>query len=230
MYEQLARHLTKSLFSQKWGGGLLSPDGATFYVNIPKNASSFTNSWLVENGWTTFNYRDIPQTKTKLQSITVILRDPLLRLVSGFAQYLQSNIMFPPWSENSKAFTIDDLRTYWPIVERIMADQVCWFDDHTWPQYYFYQSILPELPRNYFWWHPYHLKPNLQTHFGLNEPSDNVYKNSNVTSQQDPIMSQIQDLIKQTLASEEYKAQVKRMLEPDYAIINSTKFIHYRNN
>lgn len=229
MYEKLARHLTKTLFSQTWGAGLLSPDRTTFYVNIPKNASSFTNSWLVENGWTIFNYKDIPQTPTKLQSITVILRDPLNRLVSGFAQYLKSNIIFPPWAKTDSEFTIDDIKKYWPMVERIMADQVCWFDDHTWPQYYFYESILPELPRNYFWCNR-HLKHNLKTHFGLNEPSESVYKNSNITSQQDPIMSQMQDLIKQTLEKADYSTQVKQILEPDYSIINARKFIHYLEN
>lgn len=227
MYEKLGRHLTKTLFSQKWGGGLLSPDKKTFYVNIPKNASSFTNSWLVENGWAIFNYKDIPHISTSIEYIAVILRDPVNRWISGFSQYLKSNIIYPPWQTTDRPFTLEDLKCHWPLLERIAIDQVCWFDDHTWPQYYFYEQILPEVERKYFYCND-RLEKTLQQHFSLNPPSDSVRANANISETQDPIMKEIKSLLRETLSDHEYITHIKQILEPDYNILNSRNFIRYQ--
>lgn len=66
-----------------FNSGLISPDHKYFYVNIPKNNSSFVKHKIEPLGWefgSVEDYRDaIP---------IVVLRDPVSRWVSGIAEYL----------------------------------------------------------------------------------------------------------------------------------------------
>lgn len=65
------------------GEGMASPDGKYFYLNIPKNSSSFIKKCLTDLGWAYSNVNDFPDAK-----IIVALRDPVKRWVSGISEYL----------------------------------------------------------------------------------------------------------------------------------------------
>lgn len=65
------------------GEGMLSADKKYFYLNIPKNSSSFIKKCLSELGWTFANIQDCPTAH-----VIVALRDPVKRWVSGVSEYL----------------------------------------------------------------------------------------------------------------------------------------------
>jgi hypothetical protein len=221
VYKQLVDDVTHDY--KKFGGGLLSPDNKTFYVNIPKNASSFINSWLAENNWKVFDYSDNNTLASPIENIAVVLRDPTTRFISGFAQYLP-NIIYTPWNKNNTSLTITELTSYWPIIERFMLEHAPWFDDHTWPQYYFYRTILPEVPRLYFNCNS-RLEETLKYYFNLNEPSKAVRDNANITANNRPLMKQMQDLIRQTLSNQNNLSKLNTQYKHDHDIINSVKYI-----
>lgn len=110
-----------------YGGGLLAPDQQHFYVNIPKNASSYLEQVFVDNGWTVNNLMDLVQQQTVYPIIFV--RDPVERWISGCAQYLIG----------IKNFNQPIMELYNPLIEGLLFDKVV-FDDHTMPQYYFFHK------------------------------------------------------------------------------------------
>lgn len=65
------------------GEGMISPDKKYFYLNIPKNSSSFIKKCLGSLGWSFDNIRSYPDAK-----IIVALRDPVKRWISGISEYL----------------------------------------------------------------------------------------------------------------------------------------------
>lgn len=65
------------------GEGMASPDGKYFYLNIPKNSSSFIKKCLSSIDWVYGNINDYPDAK-----VIVALRDPIKRWVSGISEYL----------------------------------------------------------------------------------------------------------------------------------------------
>src|SRR5574343_507008 len=65
------------------GEGMVSPDGQYFYLNIPKNSSSFVKKCLESVDWQYSNIRDYPDAK-----VIVALRDPESRWISGIFEYL----------------------------------------------------------------------------------------------------------------------------------------------
>jgi len=235
LHQTLVRHLTddNDAFGSHYGGGWLSPDGKHFYIGIPKNASSFLGAWLTENGWQIMNFKglDVRNTNTDapiLEDIVVVLRDPIERFVSGFSQYVMSMIVQPPWSRTMPVFDITDFRKFWPMVERIMVDVGPFFDDHTWPQYYFHEDILPHLPRKYFWLNPRHIQRLFMIEFGLNEPSEAVINNANRAVDQNPIILELQNLVKTSLENPDCMSKIRKEFAYDYQIINSTKFIYHK--
>ena len=235
MHQRLIRHLTddNDSFNSQYGGGWVSPDGRNFYVSIPKNASSFIGGWLTENGWRITNFKNINfshkfEEEEPLENIVMVLREPIERFISGFAQYLRSNIIFPTFITEGDDFTIEDLRKFWPAIERIMADVGPFFDDHTWPQYYYHEDIFPHVPRKCFWLNPRHIVRLFQAEFDLKDPSEAVLANSNKSVEQDPIMSQMQDLIRKTLEDPNYLNKIRREFAYDYEYINTTKFIYHK--
>ena len=61
------------------------PDNDLMYVNIPKNASSWTKPNLLDWKWENYNYHtDNLYHKTAI----IVLRDPVERWLSGIAEYL----------------------------------------------------------------------------------------------------------------------------------------------
>ena len=221
----------------KVGGGLLSPDGTHLCINIPKNASSFTSSWLAENGWRIVNYKHYQSLMSQVKYVVVILRDPLGRFVSGFAQYLKANIVCPVWHDDDPAhnqtFHAEDFEKHWPMIERIMADVCIWFDDHTMPQHFYHESVLPHVDRKYFYCNAT-FESTFKQHFNLPAPTSATEDNANITglpTELDPtaIRPRLQKLIKASLENNvSLHRRVTTLLQEDYQKINSTQFIRYK--
>lgn len=109
------------------------------YINIPKNASS----WMKENfggfeyDWNNHRFTaDVTSAITLKRGLTapkkyvVLLRDPVSRWVSGFAQY------FWGWDPSFPG--------YYTSLEPDHWFRKVWFDDHTRPQVDFLQGLDKE--------------------------------------------------------------------------------------
>ena len=225
MYEQLGKHMAEGF---SIGGGMLSPDKSYVMINIPKNASSYVGTWLKENGWSFIDYTHHNDLISRVKTVGVILRDPINRFCTGFTQYLKSNIIHPQWNINAQEFTIEDIKKMWPAIERIMADVAILFDDHTMPQYYFYESFLPNVNREYFYCNQY-LDQTLQKHFNLAVPTAKAEQDANITAvKSGNINRQILQLVKHSVGKPEIKARLMQILQRDYQKIMSTQFIRYK--
>lgn len=144
-----------------YGSGLLSPDCTQFIVNIPKNASSYMVDWAVNHRWSSATVGDACDWD-QVQEMIVILRDPIQRWISGICQYLNTYILsvtgpngpiFPGDPVTKHDWTMDAdqfLDFYNQTTERLIFDVINRFDDHVWPQYEFFENLLPEVPRKYF--------------------------------------------------------------------------------
>lgn len=144
-----------------YGSGLLSPDCTQFIINIPKNASSYMVDWAVKHKWSSATVGDACSWD-KVSEMIVILRDPTQRWISGICQYLNTYILsvsgpngpiFPGDPVTKHDWTMDAdqfLDFYNQTTERLIFDVINRFDDHVWPQYEFFENLLPEVPRKYF--------------------------------------------------------------------------------
>lgn len=112
------------------GGGLRSPSGEMFYLNIPKNASSQTTNLLSLAGWS-------HGTTNLFDTTIILLRDPLERWISGFATYASSYLL--GYGYGSDHFVED----YNELTERIIFDNIR-FDDHTELQSRFVDQVRGE--------------------------------------------------------------------------------------
>lgn len=95
------------------------------YVNIPKNASTWTKDILSSLGWEIYNYH---LDKNYTKQAMVVLRDPIDRWLTGIAEYLT---LYHP-SVNVDALT--------PFSLDLIFDRVS-FDDHTEQQIYFIDRL-----------------------------------------------------------------------------------------
>ena len=225
MYEQLGKHMAERF---SIGGGMLSPDKSYVMINIPKNASSFTGTWLNENGWAYINFVHHEDLISRVKTVGVILRDPIQRFCTGFTQYFKSNIVSPPWHDNNISLNIEDITQMWTVIERIMCDVGILFDDHTMPQYYFHEPFLPNVPREYFYCNDT-LEPTLQKHFNVAVPTIKAEQDANITAFKPfKINRQIMQLVKSSVEKPHIKKRLMQMLQRDYQKINSTQFIRYK--
>ena len=145
----------------EYGSGLLSPDCSQFIVSIPKNASSYMVDWAVKHKWSRAIVGD-SCSWDQVQEMVVILRDPVQRWVSGICQYLNTYILslhgpngpiFPGDTITKHDWTMDAdqfLDFYNQTTERLIFDVINRFDDHVWPQYEFFNNLLPDVSRKYF--------------------------------------------------------------------------------
>jgi hypothetical protein len=103
-----------------------SPESPWVWINIPKNASSFTQTLFAHQLlWSNYNYFDFDMSsKTPI----VVLRDPVERWISGIAEYINL------YHENFDWTKVDNQMFDW-IFDRVS------FDDHTESQVYFLQGL-----------------------------------------------------------------------------------------
>lgn len=121
------------------GSGILSPDGV-FYLNIPKNASTYLSNILLSNGW---QHHILGDSKHLVKQCVVVLRDPVERWISGFATYASSWLL--GFGYGSDHFVED----YNDLTERIIFDNLV-FDDHTTPQSKFVDQLPTLMHTTYF--------------------------------------------------------------------------------
>lgn len=121
------------------GGGLTSSTG-TFYLNIPKNASTYLTNILRANGWENCILND---RGPSIAGAIVVLRDPFERWISGFATYASSWLL--GYGYGSDHWVQD----YNRLAERIIFDNLE-FDDHTTPQVDYIAQLPSNLPIKYF--------------------------------------------------------------------------------
>lgn len=142
-----------------YGSGVLSPGSNRFIVNIPKNASSYVLDWASRNSWTATEILNNTN-QQHINEVIVILRDPLKRWISGIGQYLTSYVLnvtgayswdSGPGPHDQQISGDDFIANYNPVVERLLFDNLSRLDDHVWPQHEFFESLLPEIPRKYFY-------------------------------------------------------------------------------
>lgn len=124
------------------GGGMLSPDGKTFVLNIPKNASTYATNVLRANGWEHSDIMHIVNSRRTHVKCVVLLRDPVERWVSGFATYCASYVLGHGYG--SKYF----IRDYNDLTERIIFDNLV-FDDHTEPQSSFVSQLTGQFDKQF---------------------------------------------------------------------------------
>jgi hypothetical protein len=121
------------------GSGLLSPTGV-FYLNIPKNGSTYLSNILLSNGW---QHHTLGDSSHLITHIIVVLRDPVERWISGFATYCSSWILGANYGSDHFVEDYNDL------TERIIFDNLV-FDDHTTPQSDFVEFLPKVKPITYF--------------------------------------------------------------------------------
>jgi hypothetical protein len=212
-----------------YGYGHLSPGNAKFLVSIPKNASSFLNEALTQNGWTGANV--VGSSWTGIEEMVVVLRDPVDRWISGFAQYLQTYILYPfgpntPHLENEQPTSFDyDMSVlqfkeqYTQLTERLIFDIINRFDDHVWPQTELFENLLPNMPRKYFYIDK-NFNEKISQYLGLD--LNNVTNINN--SEDNQVLKDIQMFIKERLSIRpELVNRICHSYANDYKLIEQVK-------
>lgn len=184
------------------------------YVNIPKNASTFTK--VNHFGWTVDNYYKCEPTSTVL----VVLRDPIDRWLSGISEY------FYRYQQDISNIT-DLLESDEPSLKLyldLIFNQIT-FDDHTEKQIRFINDIdfnkcvffkcdlnFPRLYSEF-----YRTNFNLDNQFNLS-PWYNVTKDY-------PKKQKIKELFRIILKrNRRYKDQLMYHFRQDYELIKEVKF------
>lgn len=193
-------------------GGLISTAG-DFYLNIPKNASTFLTNVFRENGWDHYSLTEYHQREVK--RCFVIMRDPIDRWISGFATYASSWLLGEGYG--SDHFVED----YNALTERIIFDTLV-FDDHTTPQITFINQ-LDEYDVTFF-----KLNDNLMKQLGqftgqelvVNQVDDN-------NSENNYDQRQISKLIRTRIDNDPtLKAKIIELYADDYLLLNRAKFYY----
>jgi hypothetical protein len=193
------------------GGGFISTSGL-FYLNIPKNASTFLSNVLQENGWEHYNLND---TQRAITEYVVVLRDPIDRWISGFATYASSWLLGAGYG--SDHFVQD----YNELTERVIFDNLV-FDDHTTPQAE-YVGQLSAKPVTYF-----KLTDRLTKQLSRFTGSDLIVSDvdGNV-SENNYDQRQISKLIRQRIDNDPaLKAKIIERYKCDFNLISSVQFYY----
>jgi hypothetical protein len=197
-----------SIKGHRYGQCMVHPDGNLMYVNIPKNASSWTKPNLLDFNWKDSNYYDCQLNAHAL----VVLRDPVDRWVSGIAEYFALyHTNFNTWTSN-----IFDL----------VFERVC-FDDHTELQVKFIHGLDTSkctflmCDANY----RSRFSSIIQEYHGNNNYNKYAYQH---VSEQDPVRKEFKKIFKDAISEPKYLSQIKNYFEADYHLINSVKFYEPR--
>lgn len=193
------------------GGGMLSPNQDIFYLNIPKNASTYLTNVLKVNNWSHWN---ILENNKSIKSSIVFVRDPVDRWISGFATYAALHLF--GYGYGSDHFIND----YNDLSKRIIFDQII-FDDHTDFQVKYITQILDYNP--VFFRYNENLIQQITSFLGYDLNTtvtvDANHSESNFDTKQ---ISQF--MKKQINCNLDLKARVIQHYNKDYEFINSIEF------
>jgi hypothetical protein len=208
------------VFHQHWepkghtfGTCMSHQDSDLMYVNIPKNASSWTKPNLKDLGWEFYNYHFDHLTH---KHALIVLRDPVERWLSGVCEY------FTLYHRNI------DTTQFNQAFYDLLLEQVT-FDDHTEKQVYFIEGLDPR--RCTF----FNCDSNYRLYFGQflkNQGVDNRYANYNyqhTTENRDDgdnTRSEFKKIFAPLLDNPKYLNHIKQHYKKDYELINSVQFYH----
>jgi hypothetical protein len=193
------------------GGGMLSPDREIFYLNIPKNASTYLTNILKSNEWLHWN---ILENFAGIKTTIVFIRDPVDRWISGFSTYAALHLF--GYGYGSDHFIAD----YNDLSKRIIFDQVI-FDDHTDHQVKYVKQILDYNP--VFFRYNENLIPQINSFLGHDLNTSSIVDANKSESNYDT--EQVSKFIKKQITNNpDLKAQVVQAYKEDYEFINSIEF------
>ena len=187
-------------------GQCMSHQSSSFmYINIPKNASSWTKPNLIDYGWEFYNYRTDKLDKHSL----IVLRDPVDRWVSGIAEFL---------TLYHSSYTLDSQETIDLIFDRIT------FDDHTERQVYFLDGI--DTNNATFFWCDHNYRENfskfISDEYGPNQYHRYDYQH---VSDNSPDRKRFKHIFNLALEkNSKYLNQLKDHFESDYQLIEKIRF------
>jgi hypothetical protein len=192
-----------------FGQCMSRPDSDLMYVNIPKNASSWTKPNLEQQGWEIYNYHtDNLYHKTAM----VVLRDPVERWVSGIAEFLY--LYHRDWPDS--AFTK-------PMLDLIF-DKIA-FDDHTERQGYFLEGL--DLDRCVFFKFGENYKKNFSNFLNDHRMPNNYYRyEKQHVSDLEPVRKNFKSIMTANLKNE-YLEKILDYFRPDYQLIKQVEFYEY---
>jgi len=194
-------------------GGYVSAAG-DFYLNIPKNASTFLSNVFRENGWHHYSLTDYH--KREVKRCIVVMRDPIERWISGFATYASSWLLGEGYG--SDHFVED----YNALTERIIFDTVV-FDDHTTPQTAFINQ-LSEQPEVVF----FKLNDRLINQLSQFTAQELVVGQvDNNDSENNYDQRQISKFIRQRVDNDpSLKAKIIKAYQDDFLLLNGVRFYY----
>jgi len=198
-----------------FGSCMTSDATDLMYVNIPKNASSWTKPNLKDWGWEDYNYH---QDRLYNKQAMVILRDPVERWLSGVCEYFtlyHSDIDVTQFNTAFYDFLMDQLT----------------LDDHTEKQFYFIDGLSH---RNITWFWCDSTYRDCFSQFLKEQGFDNKYNRYNYqhTTENrkdgDARRSDFKKIFDPLLKNSKYLDKIKNHFNEDYELINSVKFFGSR--
>jgi hypothetical protein len=193
------------------GGGMLSPNREIFYLNIPKNASTYLTNVLKENQWLHWN---ILENSSDIKTSIAFIRDPVDRWVSGFATYAALHLFGHGYGSDHFVEDYNDLS------KRIIFDQVI-FDDHTDLQVKYVNQVFDYNP--VFFRYNENLIPQINSFLGYDLNTTNTVDANKSESNYDT--EQVSKFIKKQITNNpDLKARVVQAYKEDYEFINSIEF------
>ena len=190
---------------------MLLPSGDIFYLNIPKNASTYLSNLLRENNWLHWNIRDNPN---NIKKTLAVIRDPVDRWISGFATYATLHLFGPGYGSDHV------LQDFNSLTEKIIFDQII-FDDHTDFQVNYVQQIADHAPV-YF---RYNKKIVEQINSFLGYDLNTNVSVDNNTSEANYDTKQVSNFMRDLIAVKpDLHARLVLAYHKDYKFINSIEF------
>ena len=206
-----------------YGSGMIDPTKQHFLLNIPKNASSFIADWSYQHHWRAALISNHPT----IREITIVLRDPVERWISGIAQYIKTYILsvhgpngpvFPgeTTTKHDYAMTaVNFVHHYNDAVERLLFDVIDLFDDHVWCQYRLIPETGDDIKRNFFIMTP-GFDQTIAAHLGF-QILPGLDRNR---GDENPDTAEIQRFIRERLTVRpELIDRVKKRYQQDFALI-----------
>jgi len=203
-----------SLFHQHWsprghtfGTCMSKTDSTLMYINIPKNASSWTKPNLKDLGWEFYNYYYDHMTHNHAM---VVLREPLDRWLSGVCEY---------FALYHRDLDLDEARK--PFYDLVL-DQVT-LDDHTEKQVYFIEGLDPKRITFFKCDSDYRL---YFQQFLKNQGFDNRYAGYDYqhTTEESDIRKKFRSFFAPFLNNTQYVDHIKDHYKLDYELYNSVNY------
>lgn len=190
-----------------FGECMSHPERDLMYVNIPKNASSWTKPNLLDWSWENYNYHtDNLYHKTAM----IVLRDPVDRWLSGIAEYLY--LYHRDWPNEAFTRAMLDL----------VFDKIA-FDDHTEKQVYFVEGL--DLSRCVFFWFDENYRECFGRFLAENGMPNKYHRYAKQhVSDLEPVRKNYKEIFTGAINNSKYLYQIKQYFKQDYELINSVKF------